>query len=170
MKMLKVMALLSLLMLVVSCGGSTGATGAAKKYIIATDATYAPFEFQENGKYIGIDVDLITEIAKAEGFEFELKPMDFGGIIPALQSGQIDGAIAGASITDERKKSVDFAGFIAFNKEGQEIFTFGKHKGVLVDDVLEKEPGYFSWLQNADFPLYTKKVLTGIKLRKLNTK
>ena len=76
MKMLKVMALLSLLMLVVSCGGSTGATGAAKKYIIATDATYAPFEFQENGKYIGIDVDLITEIAKVEGFEFELKPMD----------------------------------------------------------------------------------------------
>ena len=109
MKMLKVMALLSLLMLVVSCGGSKGATGAAKKYIIATDATYAPFEFQENGKYIGIDVDLITEIAKVEGFEFELKPMDFGGIIPALQSGQIDGAIAGASITDERKKSVDFS-------------------------------------------------------------
>lgn len=69
-----------------------------------------------------------------------------------------------------RKKSVDFAGFIALNKEGQEIFTFGKHKGVLVDEVLEKEPGYFSWLQNADFPLYTKKVLTGIKLRKLNTK
>ncbi len=108
MKMLKVMALLSLLMLVVSCGGSTGATGAAKKYIIATDATYAPFEFQENGKYIGIDVDLITEIAKVEGFEFELKPMDFGGIIPALQSGQIDGAIAGASITEERKEIFNY--------------------------------------------------------------
>ena len=69
-----------------------------------------------------------------------------------------------------RKKSVDFAGFIAMNKEGKEIFAFGKHKGVLVDDVLENEPGYFNWLQNADFPLYTKKVLTAIKLRKLNTK
>lgn len=69
-----------------------------------------------------------------------------------------------------RKKSVDFAGFIALNAEGQEIFTFGKHKGALVDEVLEKEPGYFGWIQNADFPLYTKKVLTGIKLRKLNTK
>jgi DNA polymerase-3 subunit epsilon len=69
-----------------------------------------------------------------------------------------------------RKKSVDFAGFIALNKDGKEIFSFGKHKGVLVDDILEKEPGYFSWLQNADFPLYTKKVLTAIKLRKLNTK
>ncbi len=69
-----------------------------------------------------------------------------------------------------RKKSVDFAGFIALNNEGKEIFTFGKNKGQLVDEVLEKEPGYYGWIQGADFPLYTKKVLTGIKLRKLNTK
>jgi DNA polymerase-3 subunit epsilon len=69
-----------------------------------------------------------------------------------------------------RKKSVDFAGFIALNNEGKEIFTFGKHKGALVDEVFDKEPGYFGWIQNADFPLYTKKVLTAIKLRKLNTK
>lgn len=69
-----------------------------------------------------------------------------------------------------RKKSVDFAGFIALNPEGKEIFTFGKHKGVLVEEVFDKEPGYFGWIQNADFPLYTKKVLTGIKLRKLNNK
>ena len=69
-----------------------------------------------------------------------------------------------------RKKSVDFAGFIALNDKGQEIFTFGKNKNQLVEDVLEKEPGYYGWIQGADFPLYTKKVLTGIKLRKLNTK
>lgn len=69
-----------------------------------------------------------------------------------------------------RKKSVDFAGFIALNNEGKEVFTFGKNKGQLVEDVLEKEPGYYGWIQGADFPLYTKKVLTGIKLRKLNNK
>lgn len=69
-----------------------------------------------------------------------------------------------------RKKSVDFAGFIGLNDKGEEIFTFGKHKGAKVEDVLEQEPGYFGWLLNADFPLYTKKVLTGIKLRKLNNK
>ncbi|MFY8186713.1 MAG: exonuclease domain-containing protein [Flavobacterium sp.] len=69
-----------------------------------------------------------------------------------------------------RRKSADFAGFIAFDEKGQEVFNFGKHKGVLVEKVLEDEPGYFGWLQNADFPLYTKKVLTSIKLRKLNTK
>lgn len=69
-----------------------------------------------------------------------------------------------------RKKSVDFAGFVALNEEGQEVFTFGKHKGVLVEKVLEEEPGYYGWIQGAEFPLYTKKVLTAIKLRKLNTK
>ncbi len=69
-----------------------------------------------------------------------------------------------------QRKIADFAGFLHFNKEGKEIFGFGKHKGKLVEDVLEQEPGYFSWLQNADFPLYTKKVLTAIKLRNFNNK
>ena len=69
-----------------------------------------------------------------------------------------------------RKKFADFAGFLIYNKEGQECFSFGKHKGKLVTDVLETEPGYFGWLLNADFPLYTKKVLTAIKLRAFNNK
>jgi DNA polymerase-3 subunit epsilon len=69
-----------------------------------------------------------------------------------------------------RKKNADFAGMIVFDKDNQEVFGFGKHKGVLVEKVLESEPGYYSWIQNANFPLYTKKVLTAIKLRKLNTK
>lgn len=69
-----------------------------------------------------------------------------------------------------RKKSADFAGFIVYNKEGQEVFSFGKHKGKLVQDVLSSEPGYYNWIQNADFPLYTKKVLTAIKLRQLTNK
>ncbi len=69
-----------------------------------------------------------------------------------------------------RKKFADFAGFIAYNEEGIECFSFGKHKGKLVTEVLEKEPGYFGWLLNADFPLYTKKVLTAIKLKSFNNK
>jgi DNA polymerase-3 subunit epsilon len=69
-----------------------------------------------------------------------------------------------------RKNFADFAGFIAYNKKGEECFSFGKHKGKLVTDVLESEPGYFGWLLNADFPLYTKKVLTAIKLRSFNNK
>jgi len=68
------------------------------------------------------------------------------------------------------RKFADFAGYIGYDKEDREVFSFGKHKGTLVATVLEKEPGYFGWLLNADFPLYTKKVLTKIKLSKLNTK
>ncbi len=69
-----------------------------------------------------------------------------------------------------RKRSADFAGFIIYDKDGVEVFSFGKHKGKKVLDVLEQEPGYFGWIQNADFPLYTKKVLTAIRLRSLNSK
>ena len=69
-----------------------------------------------------------------------------------------------------RKKIADFAGFITYDKYGEECFSFGKHKGKKVTEILEKEPGYFGWLQSADFPLYTKKVLTSIKLRSFNNK
>lgn len=69
-----------------------------------------------------------------------------------------------------RKNCADFAGFIAYDKKGREVFAFGKYKNKCVEDILEQEPGYFGWFQNADFPLYTKKVITAIKLRKLNTK
>ena len=60
------------------------------------------------------------------------------------------------------------SGFIVLNKEDVACFSFGKHKGKTVDEVLEKEPGYFGWLLNADFPLYTKKVLTALRLSKFN--
>jgi len=69
-----------------------------------------------------------------------------------------------------RRKFADCAGFIAFNKNNEEYFTFGKHKGKLVNEILKNEPGYFGWLLNADFPRYTKKVLTAIKLKQLNSK
>lgn len=69
-----------------------------------------------------------------------------------------------------RKQSLDVAGFIGLNEEEEPIFTFGKHKGKTIDEILEQEPGYFGWILNADFPLHTKKVLTQIKLSKLNTK
>lgn len=68
------------------------------------------------------------------------------------------------------RRFADFAGFLGFDEDDEEIFSFGKHKGKKVREVLENEPGYFGWILNADFPLYTKKVLTQIKLSKLNNK
>jgi DNA polymerase-3 subunit epsilon len=62
-------------------------------------------------------------------------------------------------------RAADFAGFITFDAEGHEQFSFGKYKGQRVSHVLLKDTGYYSWLQNADFPLFTKKILTAIRLR-----
>ncbi len=69
-----------------------------------------------------------------------------------------------------RGKNVDLAGFIKYNKDDLPCFSFGKHKDKTVDYVLENESGYFGWLLNADFPIYTKKILTKLKLDKLNNK
>jgi DNA polymerase-3 subunit epsilon len=61
-------------------------------------------------------------------------------------------------------RNVDFAGRIVYNDDDVEVFNFGKYKGKPVREVLESDPGYFGWMMNGDFPLYTKKVLTSIKL------
>ncbi|WP_090088166.1 transporter substrate-binding domain-containing protein [Clostridium uliginosum] len=114
-KLIKSIAVTSLLgVFLVGCGSTTkkaddSAKGESGKYIIACDAKFAPFSFEENGTYKGIDVELLDAISKEEGFKYELKPMDFNGIIPGLTSNQLDGAIAGISITDERKEVLDFS-------------------------------------------------------------
>ncbi|MCU0472368.1 MAG: 3'-5' exonuclease [Bacteroidales bacterium] len=61
--------------------------------------------------------------------------------------------------------NADFAGRIILDENGVEIFNFGKHKGRSVEEIFKEEPSYYSWMMNGDFPLYTKKVLTEIKLR-----
>lgn len=63
-----------------------------------------------------------------------------------------------------QRKTADLAGMIGIDEKGNEIFNFGKYKGQSVKEVFEKDMGYYGWIQNADFPLYTKKVLTKIKL------
>jgi DNA polymerase III subunit epsilon len=63
-----------------------------------------------------------------------------------------------------RSKFLDYAGRIIVNEKGQAMFNFGKHKGKLVVDVLSHEPSYFAWMEQGDFTLDTKKVLTDIKL------
>ncbi len=65
----------------------------------------------------------------------------------------------------ERNKTADFAGRIIFDENGREVFSFGKHKGCSVEEVFEKEPSYYSWMMIGDFPLYTKKVISEIRLR-----
>ena len=61
--------------------------------------------------------------------------------------------------------NVDFAGRIVYDAHGNEVFNFGKYKGMPVDAVLDRDPGYYGWMMNGDFSLNTKQVLTRIKLR-----
>ncbi|MGD0583896.1 MAG: 3'-5' exonuclease [Bacteroidales bacterium] len=61
--------------------------------------------------------------------------------------------------------TADFVGRIIFDDDGREIFNFGKYKGKLVEQVFKDDPSYYSWMMNGDFSLYTKKILTEIKLR-----
>lgn len=62
---------------------------------------------------------------------------------------------------------VDYAGRIVYNEKKVEVFGFGKHKGRPVADVFREEPSYYSWIMNGDFPEYTKKVITEIRLREV---
>ena len=94
-------------LLVAGCGGSK----AKKELIVGTEPAFAPFEFQkENSKdFVGFDIDLIQAIAKQMGYEkCTILGMGFDALIPALDAKNIDVAIAGMTITDERKKVVDF--------------------------------------------------------------
>lgn len=62
-------------------------------------------------------------------------------------------------------RNVDFAGRIIYNERGEEVFNFGKYKGMSVSEVLKKDPGYYGWLMNGDFTRNTKRILTQLRLR-----
>ena len=95
---------------VVAAGLSSGAALAQdKQLLVATDTAFVPFEFKQDGKYTGFDIDLWDAIAKEAGLQYELRPMDFNGIIPGLQTRNLDVALAGITIRDDRKKVIDFS-------------------------------------------------------------
>ncbi|MEP3563823.1 MAG: transporter substrate-binding domain-containing protein [Marinobacter sp.] len=78
---------------------------------VVTDPSFVPFEMmdQETGEMIGFDMEIIAAVAERAGFDYDLNTMDFNGIIPALQTGNVDIAIAGITITEERGEIVDFS-------------------------------------------------------------
>lgn len=157
--MKKILALLFAALMMVSLAAPTFADGPTankdydgKVYKIACDAAYAPFSIQKGenatapgvvvtsangmGDYYGIDIEILDAVAQYEGFKYELNPMDFSGIIPALVSGTINASIAGMNITEPRKESVDFSdGYyesgsaLVVNKDESSIAAFEDLKG-----------------------------------------
>ncbi|MBQ7563832.1 MAG: transporter substrate-binding domain-containing protein [Lachnospiraceae bacterium] len=82
------------------------ASGSGKVWSIATDTSFKPFEYtDENGDFVGIDMDILAAVAEDQGFEYEVQVLGWDASIAACQAGQADGMIAGASVTEERKES-----------------------------------------------------------------
>jgi glutamine transport system substrate-binding protein len=86
-----------------------GQTARAETLLVAVDTAFVPFEFKQGDKYVGFDIDLWDAVAKELKLDYKLQPMDFNGILPALQTKNVDVALAGITIKDERKKVIDFS-------------------------------------------------------------
>ena len=78
---------------------------------------------------------------------------------------ELQNDVAALAEFSARGETADYAGRIGYNEKGEEVFNFGKYKGVKVSEVFQREPSYYDWMMKGDFPLYTKKVITEIRLR-----
>lgn len=115
-KIIAVLLAVLMLALFAACGTANNdvkPTDAPKddvqKLVMATNASFPPYEFVgENGAYEGIDVEIAGKIAEKLGLELEIVDTEFGSIIGGVQSGKYDMGMAGMTVTDERKESVDF--------------------------------------------------------------
>lgn len=108
-KVFKFLGWVALLFGLFFCLVQSTVTAQAKTYQIGTDVTYPPFEFaNKQNKYVGIDIDIMNAVAKEEGFKVNIKPVGFNAAVQSVQSGQLDGVIAGMTITPERKAKFDF--------------------------------------------------------------
>jgi len=93
------------------CGGDKkeSSSEAGDKLVMATNAAFPPYEYVEGDSYAGIDVEIAEELAKKLGMELEIADVEFGSIVAGVQTGKYDMGMAGMTVTDERKKSVNFS-------------------------------------------------------------
>ncbi len=104
-KLLTLMCTLMLVCSLTACGNADQAASAAggKHWIIATDTVFKPFEYTDaNGNFVGIDVDILEAVAKDQGFDYELQSLGWDSGVAAVQAGQADALIAGATINQDR--------------------------------------------------------------------
>jgi DNA polymerase-3 subunit epsilon len=116
----------------------------------------------ENAHEAMADVDATYEIFLAQLEKYkntEVEDKDGKPIVPIVNN------MEALHEVSQRFRNVDMLGRIVYNDQNEETFNFGKHKGKTVEYVLKTEPGYYGWMLNGDFPLYTKKVLKDIKER-----
>lgn len=125
----------------VACGNTEEEK--VSKIYVGTNAEFAPFEYLEDGKIVGFDMDLMAAISKEIGVEIEIKDMAFDGLLPALQAKKVDMIIAGMTATEERKKAVNFSEtyykanqVIITSEDAEDISNFEGLKGKTVGVIL----------------------------------
>lgn len=139
---LKTLAMALCLTLAPAITGTAMAQDSKTTLQAVTDPSFVPFEMmdKETGEMVGFDMSILEEVAKRAGFDYDLRTMDFNGIIPALQTGNADLAMAGITITDKRAKVVDFSD--PYYDSGLRILrTAGDDSIQTIDDLEGKKIG-----------------------------
>ncbi|MBR6510198.1 MAG: basic amino acid ABC transporter substrate-binding protein [Clostridia bacterium] len=137
-KFTKILALLAVLCLVLSCAACGSKD--TEKLVMGTNASFPPYEFTDDaGNIVGIDAEIAAAVAEKLGKELEIKDMDFDSLLTAVQSGSIDFALAGMTVTDERKETVDFSDTYA---TGVQVVIVSENSAIkTVDDLQGKKIG-----------------------------
>jgi polar amino acid transport system substrate-binding protein len=141
MKKFKILALVFVAVLVLTaCGGNAPANRLeavqqAGKIVVGTSADYEPWEYKdENDEFVGIDMDIMREVAKRMGVEVEFQDLGFDTLVAAVETGKIDAAIAAMAATDERREKVDFS---VVYYAGDNVILTTADSGISFDDPLE---------------------------------
>ena len=107
--MKKFVKLFGVLMLMLSFAFNAYGANKKEKLYVGTNAEFPPFEYLEEGKIVGFDIDFVNALGEAMGREVVIKDMSFDGLLPALQTNKVDIVVAGMTATEERKKAVNFS-------------------------------------------------------------
>jgi polar amino acid transport system substrate-binding protein len=138
MRRLRVLSLVLLVVVVAGALAGCAGVGGAKKFTVATDASFPPMEFVDESKNIvGFDIDMMNAIAKAQGFTVEYKNTAWDGIFAGLESKAYDAVLSSVTITDERKQKYDFSD--PYINAGQAVVVRADETGINSDKDLPKK-------------------------------
>ena len=137
-------AMIASVAMLAGCGNSnskqSGGGSTKEKLTMATNATFPPYEYKEGEEFVGIDVEIAKAIADKLGMELEIADIEFDSIITGVQTGKYDMGMAGMSVTDERKQSVDFSDSYATGI--QSVIVPENSPITSVDDILAEGATY----------------------------
>ena len=138
-KILAAVLALCILLCFAGCGAKDTSSDAKAKLVMGTNAAFPPYEFvDDNGQIVGIDAEIAAAIAEKLGMELEIKDMEFDSLITACSGGAVDVVLAGMTVTDERKESVNFSDSYATGiqviivKDGSAIAAYEDLEGKII--------------------------------------